>query len=551
MNWASWDDYIEAWGNESQGSGYAAHVASPIWTMSLRQAKRLTPYNEAMIKGTKDESSQATKGRYDALRSDDDDDDDNSDGMPDLKDSSSEDEAVTAPPPMPHTTQRQRTSRRRLPTRLTGLQQCCDTCGHADCTATIDKDNSFPNISKPINFKMFGRVHTTAKLNASDEEFTNTQKSRPTQRQRRRRWENRMQEEASSEPNEELRERIVSSSEAQRRKTEQMLDPTMGLGHPLGRGICEVRRKRARKSADAIRRWEDDAKYLTLPSGDCAPASVESKKETSDLSELPKAVSRWDGDSKYQALPTSDFAPVSVEIRKESPDLRTLPAADHQRTVLHPSTPAGLKHGNATCGRYDVTERRQWASKEPSTGCTEGCCWSLKSAGKEGETQKGLSMLMPSGYEKPVEESLDYEEEGELISNMVGTAWESFPFPIIIDSGAAASVLPEKWCSHVQTMSTQASRNGEHYTAANGGEIFDRGDKTITMTSREGHLRNMKFTSCDVNRALGSVSAICNQGHIVVFNAADHSDGIRWGLRETDRRAGQKKEKASKKHGGR
>ena len=45
------------------------------------------------------------------------------------------------------------------------------------------------------------------------------------------------------------------------------------------------------------------------------------------------------------------------------------------------------------------------------------------------------------------------------------------------------------------------------------------------MMSREGHMRNMKFTSCDVKRALGSVSAICNQGHTVVFNAPDHPDG--------------------------
>ena len=45
------------------------------------------------------------------------------------------------------------------------------------------------------------------------------------------------------------------------------------------------------------------------------------------------------------------------------------------------------------------------------------------------------------------------------------------------------------------------------------------------MMSREGHLRNMKFTSCDVKRALGSVSAICKQGHTVVFNAPDHPDG--------------------------
>ena len=35
----------------------------------------------------------------------------------------------------------------------------------------------------------------------------------------------------------------------------------------------------------------------------------------------------------------------------------------------------------------------------------------------------------------------------------------------------------------------------------------------------------MRFTSCDVERALGSVSSICKQGHTVVFNAPEHPDG--------------------------
>ena len=47
----------------------------------------------------------------------------------------------------------------------------------------------------------------------------------------------------------------------------------------------------------------------------------------------------------------------------------------------------------------------------------------------------------------------------------------------------------------------------------------------VKMMSREGHMRNMRFTSCDVKRALGSVSAICKQGHTVVFNGPDHPDG--------------------------
>ena len=55
--------------------------------------------------------------------------------------------------------------------------------------------------------------------------------------------------------------------------------------------------------------------------------------------------------------------------------------------------------------------------------------------------------------------------------------------------------------------------------------MFNKGDKVVTLMSREGHMRNMRFTSCDVERALGSVSAICKQGHTVVFYAPDHPDG--------------------------
>ena len=121
------------------------------------------------------------------------------------------------------------------------------------------------------------------------------------------------------------------------------------------------------------------------------------------------------------------------------------------------------------------------------------------------------------------DDSIDYGE-GSL-NNLEKTVWESLPQQIIIDSGASTSVLPLSWCAHVQTRETEASRRGEHYTAANGGKIYNKGEKVVTMMSREGHLRNMKFTSCDVERALGSVSAICRQENTVVFNAPDHPDG--------------------------
>ena len=52
-----------------------------------------------------------------------------------------------------------------------------------------------------------------------------------------------------------------------------------------------------------------------------------------------------------------------------------------------------------------------------------------------------------------------------------------------------------------------AKRSKQLPTAANGGKIFNKGEKVVTMMSKEGHMRNMKFTSCDVERALGSVSS--------------------------------------------
>ena len=40
----------------------------------------------------------------------------------------------------------------------------------------------------------------------------------------------------------------------------------------------------------------------------------------------------------------------------------------------------------------------------------------------------------------------------------------------------------------------------------------------VTMMTREGAQRDMRFTVCDVSKALGSVSQMCRSGHKVVFN---------------------------------
>ena len=45
------------------------------------------------------------------------------------------------------------------------------------------------------------------------------------------------------------------------------------------------------------------------------------------------------------------------------------------------------------------------------------------------------------------------------------------------------------------------------------------------MMTQEGALRDMKFTVCDVSKALGSVSQMCRSGHKVVFNPPWDQEG--------------------------
>jgi uncharacterized Zn finger protein (UPF0148 family) len=94
--------------------------------------------------------------------------------------------------------------------------------------------------------------------------------------------------------------------------------------------------------------------------------------------------------------------------------------------------------------------------------------------------------------------------------------YESLPYPIIIDSGAAESVLPKDWCPQAALLKGESY--GKHYTAANGSHIKNRGEKIVSMVTAEGQWKNLKFQVCDVTRPLASVSKIVESGHTVVFN---------------------------------
>ena len=76
----------------------------------------------------------------------------------------------------------------------------------------------------------------------------------------------------------------------------------------------------------------------------------------------------------------------------------------------------------------------------------------------------------------------EYDEENPaMVCDMTGQSWESFTFPIIIDSGACASVMPTSWCNHVPLNETPQSRSGDYYRAANGSKIYHEGERVISM----------------------------------------------------------------------
>ena len=114
---------------------------------------------------------------------------------------------------------------------------------------------------------------------------------------------------------------------------------------------------------------------------------------------------------------------------------------------------------------------------------------------------------------------------GGLVCTMSGQSWEPLLFPVIIDSGLSSSTLPRDWCKHVKMWQTNESRGGQTFTAANGDEIPNLGRKAVTLMTKEGSVRDMKFEVCNVTRALGSLSQICKAGHEIVFNPPGDPQG--------------------------
>ena len=102
-----------------------------------------------------------------------------------------------------------------------------------------------------------------------------------------------------------------------------------------------------------------------------------------------------------------------------------------------------------------------------------------------------------------------------------GEEWKLMPRPLVIDSGAAETVMPTDWFTGHELKETEESRGGQFYVCAGGKEIPNYGERTLTLSTLDwSSIRNMTFQVTDVTKALGSVSKIVANGNKVVFDGS-------------------------------
>ena len=104
-------------------------------------------------------------------------------------------------------------------------------------------------------------------------------------------------------------------------------------------------------------------------------------------------------------------------------------------------------------------------------------------------------------------------------SNSMGQdMWQRFNEPLIIDSGAAETVIPLSWAENYEMTESPGSKAGEFYQTADGTPIYNEGQKTLKLMNHLGQARIMTFQCAEVKKALGSVSKICSNGNRVIFD---------------------------------
>ena len=90
---------------------------------------------------------------------------------------------------------------------------------------------------------------------------------------------------------------------------------------------------------------------------------------------------------------------------------------------------------------------------------------------------------------------------------------------ITMDSGAANNVMPRRMVRNPSAIRpSPSSRKGVHYVTANDGRIPNEGEIDFSFTTQEGNGENFVVQIAEVNKFLGSISYLVDQGFRVTFD---------------------------------
>ena len=106
----------------------------------------------------------------------------------------------------------------------------------------------------------------------------------------------------------------------------------------------------------------------------------------------------------------------------------------------------------------------------------------------------------------------------EGIYNLAQNEWQKFQEKLIIDSGAAETVMPGHWMANYKILESQGPRAGVFYVTASGEPIYNEGEKTLMLMNEYGQSRKRTFQCAKTIKAMGSINNICSNGNRVVFD---------------------------------
>lgn len=112
-----------------------------------------------------------------------------------------------------------------------------------------------------------------------------------------------------------------------------------------------------------------------------------------------------------------------------------------------------------------------------------------------------------------------FEKGSVELCEFAQTEWIPLPKPLVVDSGAGETVIPNDWLPQHPMRESMGSKSEDYYTTADGTKVYNEGEKKVDVCTLDGrHKRSMTFQVARVKKALGSVSQMVQNNNRVVFD---------------------------------